>query len=278
MSRRTPESPNNPSSEWLKKKLEELRRNLRETGLWPETGDRLLADLSHLINAPDPASSEEDLEMLSIVVNDALAGIDIMKKYPAFYARMLVDEELRTAFLDTLELLEESEDDELPEEVKSESFDLEIIKKVMSRPIIIEAAKDKLKLVWRRSAEQLQAMLYINTLKPQELLRSGVYLPEGGHINILHSQVEIDGQELDIRLEASHALNNPGYLNLMIAMIAPEQFTRRFEATIAWGSYRESAVINLFGIAKFPPLRTDQVFSPAGDLIHGLDLRLEQLN
>jgi hypothetical protein len=48
------------------------------------------------------------------MVNDALIGIDVMKKYPALYSQMLADEELRMAFLDILELLEQSRAGELP--------------------------------------------------------------------------------------------------------------------------------------------------------------------
>ena len=43
--------------------------------------------------------------MLSLVVHDALEGVDISTHYPAFYQRMLADNELREAFLDTLDLL-----------------------------------------------------------------------------------------------------------------------------------------------------------------------------
>lgn len=48
--------------------------------------------------------------MLTIVVNDAFIGVDIIKKYPAFYARLLTSKELRTAFLDILDMLADTEE------------------------------------------------------------------------------------------------------------------------------------------------------------------------
>lgn len=68
--------------------------------------------------------------MLSIMVNDALVGIDVMKKYPAFYSRMLVDGELRAAFLDILDLLEQSRTGQLPEFPGSGVINLDFLQQV----------------------------------------------------------------------------------------------------------------------------------------------------
>jgi hypothetical protein len=215
--------------------------------------------------------------MLSIVVNDALMGIDIMKKYPAFYARMLADEELRTAFLDTLELLEEGRAGKLPAYSDSDTFNPDFLQKVVSQPVIRRSAKDKLELFWERTVRQLQTMFFINSLEPGEVLRSGSYLAGEGTINILHSQVEVDDQELDIRLNASHTLTNPGSLDLMMTISTPEELPYHFELTIVWGDYQETAAVSKYGLAKFPPLKRDQIITPTGELMHGLELRLEQV-
>lgn len=278
MSRGTSQPQDNSSSEWVKLQIENLRRLLQEAKPWPETAELLLNDLSRIATSPHTTSPDEDYEMLSIVVNDALIGIDVMKKYPAFYARMLVDKELRAAFLDTLELLEESSAEDLSERSEYDVINVDFIYQVMSRPVVQRSAKNKLTLYWHRTAEQLQTMLYINTFRPREVMRSGNYQPGGGYINILQSQVEVEGQELEIRLEAAHELTRPGYLNLMIVLGQSEEMKQRFEATLCWGAYRETAEINQYGIAKFPSLQSDYIFTSSGELTQGLELHLEQIN
>ncbi|MFZ0547291.1 MAG: hypothetical protein WAM60_17735 [Candidatus Promineifilaceae bacterium] len=44
--------------------------------------------------------------MLSLIINDALDGVDISRHYPVYFERLLNDSVLREAFLDTLEILE----------------------------------------------------------------------------------------------------------------------------------------------------------------------------
>ncbi len=278
MSRGTSQPQDNKSSEWVKMQIEKLRRLLREAGSWPETGDQLFTDLSRLANSSQSTSQDEDYEMLSIVVNDALIGEDIMKKYPAFYARMLADKELRTAFIDTLELLEEGQTWEDIDSPDLGPINLDFIQEVISRPKVQKSAKGKLTLYWHRTAEQIQAMLQINNLQPRGVFRSGEYDVGGEQINILQSRVEVEEQELEIRLEASQDITSPDYFNLMIVMQMADDLSQRFEATLAWGAYRETAEVNQFGIAKFPPLKSDQIFTPTGELMHGLDLQLKQIN
>jgi hypothetical protein len=279
MSRGTPKPLQDASSsEWLLQKIEELRRLLQEVEQWPETGNQLLADLSHFNPLLETTPSNEDYEMLSIVVNDALIGIDVIKKYPHFYSRMLVSGELRTAFLDTLELLEQSRAGELPEYSGSTTIDLSFLQEVMSRPTIRKSLKDKWALIWQRSAEQLQNMFYFASLQPSEVYRSGDSYLEESYINILHSQFKIDEQELAVRLDALKTVNAPENLDLMLAIFAPEELGRQFEVTIAWGDYQQTAEVNKYGLAKLPSLRIDQIFAPTGQLIQGLELCLNQVN
>lgn len=266
------------SSEWLLNKIEELRRMSQITEQWPETGDHLISDLAHFTPAPQPTSSDEDYDMLSIIVNDALSGIDVMKKYPNFYARILANEELRTAFLDTLELLEQSRTNELSDYSGPEKIDLSFLQQMMSKPSIRKSIQDKLELTWQRSVEQLQNMFYIASLQTSDAYRSVDSLLEENYINILHSQVEIDEQELEIRLDALQTLTAPENLDMMLVVFAPETFNRQFEVTINWGEYQQSATVNQYGLAKLPPLKTEQVFTDSGELIHGLELSLNQIN
>lgn len=278
MSRGTFKPQDDSSSEWQLNTLKELRRLLQETEFWPDSGDQLISDLLQPTNLNQKTSPDEDDAMLSIVVSDALIGVDIKKKYPAFYSRMLVDEELQSAFLDTLELLEQSRSGELPDYTGSDTINLEFLQKLISKPAITKSLKDKLLLVWERTAEQLQNMFYLASLQPGEVTRSTNFLLDESNINILHSLVEVGEQELDIRLDGLQTITQPDDLDLILAISPPEDLTCHFEVTLAWGDYQGSAVVNKYGLAKLPPLKTSQVFAPSGELTHGLELRLEQVD
>lgn len=278
MSRGSSEPPqDDSSSDWVSNSIEMLRRLLQEADQWPESGDRLLADLAQFNLSPKTTSSGEDYDMLSIVVNDALLGIDIMKKYPVFYSRMLVNEELRTTFLDTLELLEQSRAGDLPEYSGPATVDLSFLQKVISKPSIRKTLNDKWQLVWKRSVEQLQNMFFVASLQPNEVFRSDDSYFEESYINILHSQVEIDEEEIEVRLDALQIITEPDTLDLMLAVFAPEDLNLRFEVKISWGDYRQTAEVNKYGLAKFPTLRRNQIFAASGKLTHGLELEINEL-
>lgn len=216
--------------------------------------------------------------MLSIMINDALIDIDVMNKYPALYSWILVDAELRTAFLDTLELLEQSKAGELPEYSGPSITNLDFLRQAISRPIIRKTSENKLDLIWRRTAGQLQKIFSIAALQPGEGYRPGDLFLDEGPINLLHSCLEIDEQEFEVRLTAIPAAANPENLNLMLSVFAPEEIVHQFEAAIVWGNYRHTVEMTEFGLASFPPLKTMRLLGPSGDLNHDLDLRLKQVD
>jgi hypothetical protein len=216
--------------------------------------------------------------MLSILVNDALIGIDIMKKYPALYTRMLADEQSRTAFLDILELLQQSRAGELPEYSGPSITNLDFLRQAISRPIIGKTRENKLELIWRRTAGQLQKIFSIVALHPGEGCRPGNLFLDESPIYLLHSRLEIDEQVFVVRLAAISAAANPENLNLMLSVFAPEGISYQFEAAIIWGDYRHTVEVTEFGLAGFPPLKTMQLLGPSGDLNHDLELHLKQVD
>jgi hypothetical protein len=85
-------------------------KRLKQSG--PVTAVTLLTDLARWNQDTGPCR-EADLDLLSIVVEEALRGVDISKRYPGFWGRLIANAELRQAFLESLELLEESREGRL---------------------------------------------------------------------------------------------------------------------------------------------------------------------
>ena len=92
-------------------------------------------------------------DMLSIVVNDALNGVDIAKRYPTFFNRLLHDEELRESFIDAIETVERGQ--ELP---TSLAVNIDFLSALSLKPSFEVVDKESWKIQWKRTIEQLQAI------------------------------------------------------------------------------------------------------------------------
>jgi hypothetical protein len=67
----------------------------------------LLVDLALWKPTSEPCS-EADFELLLLVVDEAARGVDIARRFPAFWAKMMANAELHETFEDALELLADS--------------------------------------------------------------------------------------------------------------------------------------------------------------------------
>src|SRR5688572_17786521 len=98
--------------------------------------------------------------MLSLVVHDALEGVDISVRYPAFYQRMLADNELREAFLDSLDLLRRSQVGQLLPLPQPASEDLSFLRARSSEPRIEYTTNGRWRILWQRTIADIQAILF----------------------------------------------------------------------------------------------------------------------
>lgn len=88
-------------SQILYAELSILRKHLIQLNAWPESGDKLL-DLIPFSRWDSLPLAESDFSWLPSVVKDAVKGKDIGAQYPAFFQKLLTNNELRKAFLSEL--------------------------------------------------------------------------------------------------------------------------------------------------------------------------------
>lgn len=213
--------------------------------------------------------------MLSIVVNDALTGIDIMTKYPTFYARMLADKDLRTAFLETLELLELSWSGNLPDFAEPLDFNLDFLNDMRPEPVFMKLGKHQWQLNWYRPAAQLLKIFKVASLLPEETSHQNDWQTEKNHTTLLQGLLEIEDEDIEIRLDIAKAADDSGTLNLTFIVFASAKLVNGLEATVVWGNYMETIELDDYGFARFPPLKNKQIFDQAGRLIHDLECCLK---
>ncbi|MCP5094884.1 MAG: hypothetical protein GY943_04960 [Chloroflexi bacterium] len=75
-----------------------LRKELLRLKAWPEAGDALL-ELMPMSRWDSLPVTDSDYEWLPNVVRDTLKGLDIGAQYPAFFQKLLTNNELRQSFL-----------------------------------------------------------------------------------------------------------------------------------------------------------------------------------
>lgn len=246
-------------SDWVHRKLAALRTQLEQTGRLPETAEELLRQLLPSNQLP-PVATEEDFEMLSLIISDTLQGVDIPTRYPSFYNKLLTNSELREAFLDALTILEQPELLEpLP---ATPDRDLTFLKTASARPLIGQPAPGQWRVTWRQTIAQLQALFS----PPEWAYRSEENFLEDDYITLLRSEVLVEQNHFDVLLSAVRSAENPDFLNLQltIALSTSQATTGDFSSLVArvqWGNYNETGVIDKNGQAAFPRLPFSMILS-----------------
>lgn len=260
--------------DWVHDKLSSLRKKLEQNEDWPERADRLLADLD--ASVPSPSVGEADYQMLSLVVNDALEGVDITVQYPKFYRKLLADAELRQAFLDVLTILsgDEAEEQEmLPEEF---SRDLSFLRTAVSPPPTIQQTLSGLiQAAWQLLAEQLNQKFFL-PFEPAPVFRSSSLL-EDTSIVLLRDDFAAGDRQYDVILEAVSPLDKPEQLqlNLLVTPLTDGPLPA-MRASLQWGGDELTAVPDRYGRAQFPLLPLDTILDESGHHIFSdLHLSLE---
>lgn len=265
----------NTLPDWVHRKLIKLQRELETTGKWPEPANQLWLDLAKSEQAHD---KKADDSMFSIVVSDALEGIDIAKKHPEFYRRMLKNPELFQSFLDIVEVME-ADRAGLLEPVEVIETAVPAIMPDDPKPIIERLASGGWLVRWRQGVAQLNAI--INSigldLSPALATRSNRGWLEESVAPLIKSEVLVEEKNFGVRLSAVLA-DDPDALDLQLTVALLDEETVEFPLTslrvnVQWGSYSQEQTLNELGQAAFPPLPIEAIFDETGEAINN-DLQL----
>lgn len=255
--------------------LTALRALLNHPEDWPEEADHLLAHWNQLPQ-PGSTSDQENETLLSLAVDDALKGVDISIRYPAFFQQMLVDQDLQQAFLDTLDALEKHADNPsaIPT-VPQHTFDFLLASTV--KPIVEYVSPAKWRLTWQATLEQIQNTFFA-AAQFEPAYRSDDYL-EDAWFTLFRNEVEIDRAQASVVLEAVRLIATPDMLQLHIAVgITPDQSETTVQlpdlrAQLTWGPYDQVVTVTQRGRATFPSLPLNFVLDETHQHITS-DLRL----
>lgn len=204
--------------------------------------------------------------MLSLVVNDALDGVDIARRYPVFYRRLLADPRLRWAFLEALEILGKEEDGELDSLPASLDIDLPFLERTQPLEAMVETKlSGSWRLSWQRPIPYLQSRLIDSFAPADPTNRSPADFLEDDRITLVDGVVEVAGDEIGVLLEFVRPAGAPDVLHLSLFVTAGA--IASFRATVEWGNFRETARVAAFGGVTFPPLSLADLLDDVGQKI-----------
>jgi hypothetical protein len=278
-------APDSGQSPWSSPWIAELRRQLEETGVWPAAADRLLIEvIPALPPKPDvePAlaqalaeiASMEENVMLSVVVNDALAGVDVATRYPTLYHALLVDKELHEAFLEVVALLSTEQKAAPRAAAPSPATTPLPFLSSPPAPAIKFLDPKRWHAAWQLLRGYLEPRLSAPTLAPGYRRTSN--LLEDDVVNLLRSTFVVGEIQLQLTLNAIRPATEPDVVHLQGTLAAATDPLPDMQVTIEWGNYRQTAIPDRYGRFIFPSLSLDQIQDEAGRLTAGeLQLRLE---
>lgn len=198
----------------------------------------------------EPVPNEIGEEMLSIVVNDALNGVDIAKRYPSIFNKMLQDEEMRESFIDAIETVEKGQ--KLP---TSPAVNIDFLSTLSLRPSLEIINKENWKVQWRRTIEQLQAIF-----SPAELAyRSDPSLYDDPWFTLLRDEFEVEGEAVSVVLDGTISEKDDDSIEVilkvaLIDLATEEEIIPNLRGVLHWGEYQGETKVSAGRGGVFPPL------------------------
>jgi hypothetical protein len=219
------------------------------------------------------------LDLLTLVLSDALQGIDIKEKYPEFYREMLADSHLRNEFLAGLDLLSHQQALD-PDRFPNSSWEsLRFLKASGGLPGVVRQIAGKQSALWHLFAGQINALF--KATEAGLAWRSAEDSLEPRSYPLLRSQVEIDGVHYAFRLEASESTRQAQAVDLNLLMgITPMDLDRptRYRVHLRWGAYDEAIAGSSSGWVRLPAVPLPSVFDEAGGFFTAdIDFSLEPI-
>lgn len=226
---------------------------------------------------------EQDV-MLAHLISAALDGVDIPRRYPQAFRRLVADPDLRAAFLEAIEIMEMGPSLDLP---LPASRDLSFLQSVERNPPPGGAdAPSAWPVRWRRSAEEIAGLFSFLSQSPAPALREAAGFLEDETVTLLRGKVSAVGLELDVTVEATRPAEQPDELRLSLWVLSAGEPTTSqparhgkdaaLVATVTWGAYETEVTITGDGHYALPSRALSSVLDDADSSAGDLSVTIQQ--
>jgi hypothetical protein len=246
-----------------------------DNGKKAKASQKLANHLAGLISERSLLSIEEN-EVLSLIVDEALKGVDIEIQYPDFYGRLLKNAALRQAFIDTLEMMEAEKEGLLTPIPSGRKPSLAFLHKEPRQIDAHQVGMEHWQIRLQRTIQELRNIFS----SPKLVYRADANLYDDNWFTVLRDEIELGGSsyaillECGISKETEEALS--ASLNLALTLEATTSSGSPVYATLHWGKYNETITIAEEGYVRFPDIPFSATFDQQSQEINAdLDLVLE---
>lgn len=206
-----------------------------------------------IIISQDEITEQEDMNMLSLVVDAALHNESIAETYPKFYKRMMADKRLYQIFADMMAVIRDKSP--LPD---FGSANLSFLHRNSSIiPVIKQTGSDFWETLWELTPVTLDQLF-----APALLIhRSGQMLLDVESTILLYNVFEAGGETWEATLEALAHPDAPGQVELFLTVVTEMEPLSPLQAMVQWGDYQQTAVLDTFGRVHFPLFAVDRILN-----------------
>jgi hypothetical protein len=210
----------------------------------------LMQDL--LIFGHSSADPEETInEPIDLMVDQALQGIDIRKRYPTFYQKLLKNQFLRQQFIDALASFTSPVGKSIDPYIGSTKFDFSFLNrstnKITGWPIFLN-----------QSRPQLKTVLFSIGLGYRDAVDPGsepIY-------TLLRQDFSLAGTLYSVSVHSKLAYTNEDVLNTTLSLTTENNETRGIfpiQASLRWGEYTADVTIEREGKLSLPDIPLSRV-------------------
>jgi hypothetical protein len=208
------------------------------------------------------SGSEEpagDFEMLSLIIDEAIKGVDISSRYPEYYQMLLDNDVLRQAFLDAMNILDPAIQPAQELNIDPGSL-VDFLTNKAVQLYVEQTHGDKWRITLKQTIEQLKQIFS----PPDLAYRSDPASLEDTWFTLLRGEVEVSGNNYAVLLECSLAEEPEEALaltlNIAVTIGAPQNLDFPLVSTLQWGDYQETIQVPEEGRKNFPNIPLSSIY------------------
>jgi hypothetical protein len=212
---------------------------------------------------------KEAEEMLSLIIDDALAGTDIASRYPIFFKKLLANDGLREAFLDSLDLLEQSRAGALEPLPAPPSQNLDFLYQNEPEVNVESQGAGRWHVSWQQTAAQLQRIFSLSDLVVDTPYNLASTFAAEDWFTLFHSPAVVESRWLEVALEGLLSRTEPALRVMATIALAPGEdgasgpptLTR---ATLQWGQFEQTPAVGSTNQVVFSAVPLATIMDAAG--------------
>lgn len=209
--------------------------------------------------------------MLSLIVSDAARGVNIAKRYPEYFQRLMTDWNLYQQFLDSLDLFLRSQLQTLEPLPTPPSRDLSFLRQRPQPELTYTTCElGGWSLAIHQSIALLNNLFFRATPAAATRFTLPVVLDEDQWFTFFRQKIQQQDNSWTLWLEGTPIDEPPNSLQLALMLIPETDMTGQlpcFDIKLSWGNYQEVAIIDRSGRINFPPVPLNQVIDEVSQTV-----------